>query len=214
MSQDDPLLLLAVAGLTAYVFYVWVGDYRRGLAGPPDARAFPGATPCPATAIMVAVAGALALLGMETGGEYALGISQQQSNITALFLVAMIGAAFGEELVFRGFLVVTTRGRAILFLSITGFSLLFALGHPFLWDWKSLAEGQPKQLIFDFSLKAWWSTAMVFLFSFWLYAMRFPLRYPKLNPSRSLIPCIAAHLAKNLGVFVIKLAQGHVSGWW
>ena len=29
-----------------------------------------------------------------------------------------------------------------------------------------------------------------------------------------LIPCIAAHLAKNLGVFVIKLAQGHVSGWW
>jgi len=55
---------------------------------------------------------------------------------------------------------------------------------------------------------------MVFLFSFWLYAMRFPLRYPKLNPSRSLIPCIAAHLAKNLGVFVIKLAQGHVSGWW
>jgi hypothetical protein len=126
----------------------------------------------------------------------------------------MIGAAFGEELIFRGFLVVPTRGRAALFGSIVGFSLLFALGHPFLWDWKSLAAGQPKQLVWDFSLKAWWSTAMVFLFSFWLYALRFPLRYPKLNPRASLIPCIAAHLAKNLGVFVIKLAQGHVSGWW
>ena len=203
-----------MAALTAYVFYVWLGYYRRAGTGPPDPRAFPGAVPCSVTAVAVAVAGALALLGLETGGEYAFGVSQQQSNITVLYLMAMIGAAFGEELVFRGFLVVTTRGRLVLFGSIVGFSLLFALGHPFLWDWKSLAEGQPKQLVFDFSLKACWSTAMVFLFSFWLYAMRFPVRYPKLNPRNSLIPCIAAHLAKNLGVFAIKLAQGHVRGWW
>jgi uncharacterized protein len=214
VSQDDPLLILAIAGLTAYVFYVWLGDFRRGRTGAPDPRAFPGATPCSRVAVVVAVAGALVLLGMETGGEYMLGVSQQQSNITALYLVAMMSAAFGEELVFRGFLVVTTRGRAALIGGIVGFSLLFALGHPFLWDWKSLADGQPKQLVFDFSLKAGWSTAMVFLFSLWQYAMRFPLRYPKLNPRNSLIPCIAAHLAKNLGVFAIKLAQGHVSGWW
>jgi len=37
---------------------------------------------------------------------------------------------------------------------------------------------------------------------------------PVLNPTRSLLPCIAAHAAKNAGVFVIKAAQGHVSGWW
>jgi hypothetical protein len=102
-----------------------------------------------------------------------------------------------------------------------GFSILFALGHAFLWNWKSLGPGDSYWSAFDlhrftldFSLKAWWSTAMVFLFSLWQYAMRFPLRYPKLNPRYSLIPCIAAHLAKNLGVFAIKLLQGHVTKWW
>ncbi len=206
-------MLLAVVGLTVYVFYVWLGDFRRGQKGEFDARTFPGAVPCSPTAAGVAVVGALALLGLETGGEYGLGISGQQSNISVLFLLAMISAAFGEELVMRGFLVVTTRGKAVLIGSIFGFSVLFALMHPFLWDWKSPVDGQPKQLVFDFSLKAWWSTAMIFVFSLWLYAMRFPVRRPKLNPRNSLIPCIAAHLAKNLGVFVIKLAQGHVSGW-
>ncbi len=214
MSQDDPFLLLAVAALTGYVFYTWLGDYRRAKVGSPDPRAFPGATTCPATAIVVAVTGALVLLGLETGGENLLGISGQQSNISVLFLVAMIGAAFGEELVVRGFCVVTTRGRWALLGSILLFSLLFALAHPFFWDWKSPADGQPKQLMFDFSLKAWWSSAMVFVFSLWLYALRFPLRYPKLNPRASLLPCIAAHLAKNLGVFAIKLIQGHVTRWW
>ena len=206
-------MLLAVVGLTAYVFYVWLGDFRRGQMGILDSRAFPGAVPCSPMAVGLAVAGALVLLALETGGENLLGISGQQSNISVLFLLAMISAAFGEELVVRGFFVITTRGKAALIGSIFGFSVLFALMHPFLWDWKSLAEGQPKQLVFDFSLKAWWSTGMVFLFSLWLYAMRFPVRYPKLNPRNSLIPCIAAHLAKNLGVFAIKLAQGHVSGW-
>ncbi|MGA2053040.1 MAG: CPBP family intramembrane glutamate endopeptidase, partial [Opitutales bacterium] len=86
---------------------------------------------------------------------------------------------------------------------IVGFSLLFSLLHPFLWDWKS-------GLVFDFSLKAWWSPALVFASSLWFYTVRF---YP-LNPARSLLPCIAAHLAKNLGVFAIKLAQGHVTSWW
>jgi membrane protease YdiL (CAAX protease family) len=207
-------MLLAVAGLTAYVFYTWLGDFRRGQTGQMDARAFPGAVPCSKTAIIIAVVGALMFLALETGGEYLLGVSAQQSNITVLFLLAMVGAAFGEELVFRGFLVVTDRGKMALIGSIMGFSMLFALGHPFLWDWKSPGTDQPHQLVFDFSLKPWFSTAMVFLFSVWLYAMRFPLRYPKLNPQRSLLPCIAAHLTKNLGVFAIKLAQGHVRGWW
>lgn len=206
-SQDSPLLLAAFAGAAGYVFSIWLGDLRHGRAGP---GAFPGATYCSRAAVFAAVAGALALLGLETGGEYALGVSDQQSNITALYLIAMVGAAFGEELIFRGYLVVTNRGRAALIAGIFGCSVLFALLHPFLWDWKSPAAGQPSQLIFDFSLKAWWSTAMVALFSVWLYAMRFS----KLNPSRSLIPCFSAHLAKNLGVFAIKLIQGHVTSWW
>ena len=47
-------------------------------------------------------------------------------------------------------------------------------------------------------------------FTLWFYAVRF---WP-LNPTRSLLPCVAAHAAKNLGVLAVKAAQGHVSGWW
>lgn len=209
-SQDNPLLQLALVGLTGYVFSLWLSDLRNNRAGATDPRAFPGATTCSWLAVLIAAAGALVILGVETGGEYALGVSGQQSNITVFYLAVMAAAAFGEELVFRGFLVISNRGRGILIASILGASVLFALGHPFLWSWKSPAEDQPAQLLFDFSVKAWWSTGVVVAFSLWLYAMRFS----RLNPKNSLIPCIAAHLAKNLGVFVIKLAQGHVSGWW
>jgi membrane protease YdiL (CAAX protease family) len=211
VSQDNPLLNLTLVGLTAYVFAVWLGDLRRARArGVSDARVFPGAATCSWLAVGVAVVGALVLLGIETAGENALGVSGEQSNITVLYLLVMIAAAFGEELVFRGYLVITGKGRAAFLASVIGCSLFFALGHPFLWDWKSPAEGQPQQWVFDLSLKGWWSTGVVFVFSLWLYTMRFWRK----NPKRSIIPCIAAHLAKNLGVFVIKLAQGHVSGWW
>jgi membrane protease YdiL (CAAX protease family) len=196
---------LFVAGLGLWVFRQWLGDLRSARAGTPHPQSWPGAAPCSWTAILIAVAGSLILLGLETGGEYQLGISGQQKNISVLFLLAMVSAAFYEELIFRGFFVITGRGRAALVAGILGFSLLFALLHPFLWDWKS-----PGGLVFDFSLKAWWSTALVFASSLWFYSVRF---FP-LNPRHSLIPCIAAHLAKNLGVFAIKLAQGHVTSWW
>jgi hypothetical protein len=209
VSQDDPLFILLMAGLTVYLLHTWIGDLRAARAGRPNPGAYPGAVPCSALAVAVAVAGAWVLLATETGGEYALGVSGQQSNITVMFLLMMVCAAFYEELVFRGFFVVTQRGRAGLIGSIIGFSLVFALMHPFLWDWKSPVEGAGKTLVWDFSLKAWWSTGMVFAFSLWQYTARF-FRF---NPTRSLIPCIAGHLAKNLGVFAIKLAQGHVSGW-
>ena len=48
---------------------------------------------------------------METLGENLLAISEQQSDITALFLPAMISAGIIEEIVFRGYLVFTKRGR-------------------------------------------------------------------------------------------------------
>ena len=35
-----------------------------------------------------------------------------------------------------------------------------------------------------------------------------------MNPTRSLLPCVAAHLAKNLGVVAVKYAQGFVGDWW
>jgi len=50
----------------------------------------------------------------------------------------------------------------------------------------------------------------VFAGSLWFYAVRFA----SWNPQRSLLPCFAAHAAKNLGVIAVKAAQGFVVGWW
>jgi hypothetical protein len=40
------------------------------------------------------------------------------------------------------------------------------------------------------------------------------VRFYRWNPAHSLLPCIAAHAAKNLGVIGIKAAQGFLVGWW
>ena len=124
--------------------------------------------------------------------------------MTVLLGLYTLAAAFVEELIFRGYVVVENRGRTALVAGIVGASLVFALLHPFLWEWKDGA------LTMHFGPKAWFSTGAIFAGSLWFYAVRF---LPG-NPTRSLVPCIAAHAAKNLGVFVIKYAQGFVSGWW
>ena len=56
--------------------------------------------------------------------------------------------------------------------------------------------------------KALFSTLFVFLGSLWWYYVRFF----RLNPKQSLIPCVAGHAAKNLGVFAIKAGAGFVTG--
>lgn len=204
MGQNDPWLLLLLLGGTAYAARLWWIDYRASRSAAPTPHPLPGATHAAPASIWIAVAGALALLAMETGGEYALGLVEKQSRVTVLFGVYSLAAAFLEELIFRGYVVVPDRGRAILVASCVGASLAFALIHPFLWEWKDGA------LIGHFDLKAWFSTAAIFAGSLWFYFVRFS----NLNPSRSLLPCIAAHAAKNLGVFALKAAQGYVSGWW
>ncbi|MBA4138033.1 MAG: CPBP family intramembrane metalloprotease [Opitutus sp.] len=199
------MLLLLLAGMT-YIAKLWRDDYRATAAngGVPPPRALPGTTPASRLAIIVAVLGALGLLALETVGEYALGIVEAQSRITVLFGFYTLAAAFGEELIFRGFIVVPNRGRAALVASCVGASLVFAALHPFLWEWK---DGT---LTWRFDAKAGLSFGMVFAASLWFYTVRFW----KLNPTHSLLPCIAAHAAKNLGVFAIKYVQGFVSDWW
>ncbi len=204
MGQDNPLLLLAMLGVSLAVGKWWLDDYRATQRGTPNARALPGATAVSPRMMVIAAIGALGLLAAETGGEYALGVSGEQSRMTVLFGVYTLSAAFVEELIFRGYVVVENRGRAALVAGIVGASLVFALLHPFLWEWKDGA------LSTHFGAKAWFSTVAIFGGSLWFYAVRF---LPG-NPLRSLLPCIAAHAAKNLGVFAIKYAQGYVSGWW
>ena len=201
MSQEDPIAILIIFAGSSYLFKIWLKDYRASINQTPNPRAFPGAFPAPQSLIWIGISGALLILGLETGGEYALGLSESQSDISWLYLLAMIAAAFLEEIIFRGYLVITQRGKAILVLGCIGFSLIFALLHPFLWSWKE------QGLEINASLKGGFSTGIVFMNSLWFYMLRF---MPK-NRAQSLVPCIAAHLSSNLGVFIIKLAQGHVT---
>ena len=198
------MLVAAMIAVSAYLFHLWWGDLRAARAGQPRPHAFSGAVPCERQSLLVAIAGMLLLLGLESGGETALGISDQQKTVTVLWSLYSLAAAFIEELAFRGYLVVTGRGRTALWSSIVLFSMLFALAHPFLWEW---ADGR---LVLHLTTKGWFSTAAIFAGSLWFYALRFS----PLNPGRSLLPCIAAHLTKNLGVFALKAAAGFVSGWY
>lgn len=201
----DPLLLLLLIGAAVWVARAWTMDYRAALAGKPNERALSGATPASARAVAMASLGALAILAAETGGEHVLGLSAEQSQVTVLFsLYSILGAPVIEEVIFRGYLVIEHRGRAALWGGVVGASLLFALLHPFLWDWNG--SGFTLQA----GAKAWFSTTAILATSLWLYTVRFF----GLNPQRSLLPCFVAHAAKNLGVFAIKYVEGFVGGWW
>ena len=202
--SNNPILLV-VLGLAALALgKLWLDDLRVARVGRPHPRALPGAAPTRPLAVMVAVAGALALLAIETLGENALGLSAEQSHITWLFGAYSLTAAIIEEIVFRGYLVIEHHGRAALWAGIVGASVLFAALHPFLWRWDDHG------FALTFTAKGAFSTAIVFATSLWLYAARFG----SWNPTRSLLPCIAGHAAKNAGVIVIKAAQGFVSGAW
>lgn len=204
MGQENPWLLAGLLVAGGVVAKWWLDDYLAARQGSPRPQAFPGATPASVLTLLIAAGGALLLLAAETAGEYALGLTAQQTSMTALFGLYTLMAAFAEELIFRGYLVVANRGRPALIFGIVGASLAFALLHPFLWTW------QAGTWHLNVSGKAWFSTAAVFAGSLWFYAVRF---LPN-NPTRSLLPCVAAHVTKNLGVFAIKYVQGFVSGWW
>ena len=202
--SDQPLVLLLLIAAAVYVAKLWRDDCREALAGRPNPRALPGATPAPRRAVAIAVLGALALLMLETWGEIRLGIVGEQSRLTVLFGAYTLAAAVIEEVIFRGYVVVDGRGAAVRWAGIIGASLVFAALHPFLWVWDD--DG----FRWTFGLKGWFSTAAIFAGWLWFYAVRFA----SWNPQRSLLPCFAAHGAKNLGVIAIKAAQGFVVGWW
>jgi CAAX amino terminal protease family. len=201
----DQLLLLLLLGASIWLARSWMIDYRAALAGKPSEKPLPGSTPASGRAVAVASFGVLCILAAETGGEHVLGLSAEQSTMTALFgLYSILGAPVIEEVVFRGYLVIEDRGRVVLWAGVVGVSLLFALLHPFLWEWNG------KGLTVLFNANAWFSTAAIFVGSLWFYTVRFF----GLNPQRSLLPCFVAHATRNLGVFAIKYVLGFVGGWW
>ncbi len=203
--NESPLVLLLMIGVGFYFTWIWFADWQTDRAGSgKPLSTFPGTTSASPRAILLAISGALLLLTAETWGEIALGISEQQSDITLLFGLYTLVAAFVEEVIFRGYLVVENRGRRKLLLGIIGASLVFALLHNHLWRWDD--EG----FALTFTAKGWFSFSAIFLGSLWFYTCRFA----SWNPRHSLLPCFAAHFAKNAGVLIIKAVQGHVVGLW
>jgi membrane protease YdiL (CAAX protease family) len=202
MNHPVLLVLLIAAGL--YVGYLWRNDLRAGRDQRPHPHALPGATEAPRQAVIIATAGALVLLAAETVGEYGLGLAAQQSKMTWLFaLYSVTAAPIIEEVIFRGWLIIdsTTPGihrRRTIWAVAAGASLGFAVLHPFLWRWDAAGFALTP------GAKGWFSTAIVFATSLWLYVARLA----PWNPRQSLLPCFAAHAAKNLGVVVIKAATG------
>ncbi len=201
--SDHPLLLLLMILAGLYLAKLWRDDCRAAAAGHPHSNALPGATPASPRIITIAIAGALVLLAVETWGEIRLGIAAEQSQMTALFGLYTLSAALIEEVIFRGYLVIPNRGAALRWSGIIAASLLFAVLHPFLWKWEN-------GLVWTPGIKGWFSTGMIFLGSLWFYTLRFTAW----NPQRSLLPCFAAHLAKNAGVIAIKAHQGFLGDWW
>ena len=107
----DHLLTLLLFGASAWLARGWVSDYRAALAGKPNDKPFPGATPASARALPIASLGALVILAAETGGEKVLGLSAEQSQVTVLFsLYSVLGAPVIEEVLFREYLVIEDRG--------------------------------------------------------------------------------------------------------
>ena len=194
---------MTVAGL--YVGRLWLADRRAQRTGTPNPGALPGATDAPMRASAIAVAGAWVILAGETFGENSLGLADQQSRMTWLFALYSVAAApIIEELIFRGWLVVTARGRVMMWAAAAGASIVFAALHPFLWRWDGAG------FAFTFTPKGWFSTSAVLATSLWLYAARLAVW----NPPRSLLPCVVAHAAKNFGVVAIKAAAGFMAGAW
>jgi hypothetical protein len=200
--NESPFMVLLYVGVAAYVGYMYWGDYQSNQASEqPDPRGMPGATSASWGLYGIGVIGALLILAAETGGEIALGIASEQSEMVWYFVFAILGAGIVEEVIFRGYLVVDSKGRAALIGSCVGFSLIFAIIHGHFW---SNEEGQA--FAWTFTTKAFFTTGILLANSLWFYALRFG----PWNKNRSLFPCMLAHAASNFGVFAVKLAQGFV----
>ncbi|PDH30299.1 MAG: CPBP family intramembrane metalloprotease [Puniceicoccaceae bacterium MED-G31] len=198
--SDNPVAILLYLGVAGYVLHLYLVDFRATRADNVTvSSSMPGASAMPASALIIGVCVALLILAVETSGEIVLGVASEQSEMAWYFLFASLAAGVIEEVIFRGYLVVSKRGRAALITSCVGFSFVFALIHGHLW---STENG----LDFTFTTKGVFSTSILFINSLWFYLVRFG----PWNPTQSIFPCMLAHACSNLGVFIIKWYQGFV----
>lgn len=203
---DNPLIIALFALICLYVVKLYVSDYKDNVRGNPHPKAFPGAWPASGLLLAIGVLGAFLLVGIETAGEYVLGVAAEGSEATVFMLLFWISAGFVEEIIFRGYLVIENKGRKILWAGILGVSFLFALLHMHIIEWVGADEGF---LAYSGDAAGYWWTFMLFAKSvFWYW-----LRFNPMNPKASIAPCFTSHIAANVAVFVVKLLQGKVTGW-
>ena len=211
MFQDDQIFSVFMFAVSAYLFYMWWDDLRyfKKSGGKVRRGAFAGAAPVPAKYCLWGAVAAVGLLALHVWTEYSLGVVSEQTSFSHWAIFSWIAAAFVEELIFRGYLVVQNKGVLALGASMLFFSLLFALAHPFVWNYEipegaSLLDGV---WVWDFSAQPVMSTVSIFECSVLFYLLRF---IPQ-NSNRSLLPCIIAHATYNVGVYLVKLAQGVIA---
>ena len=198
--SDNPVAIFLYLGVAGYVLNLYLADLRLARAGKvTDGSIMPGASAMPARALIIGVCVAIIILAVETGGEIFLGVASEQSEMAWYFLFVSLAAGVIEEVIFRGYLVVSKRGRAALITSCVGFSFVFALIHGHLWSTENGFD-------ITFTTKGVFSTSILFINSLWLYLVRFG----PWNPTQSIFPCMLAHTCSNLGVFIIKLYQGFI----
>ncbi len=176
------------------------GEIRKG--------AFEGASGAPIRISIIGALLALLLLSIFSFAESLAGVSDSQTKVAPWALLSWVSAAFVEELIFRGYLVVKNKGILVLWGSIFFFSLVFAIGHPFLWNYEVPENASIFSGVWSLNLtsQAAIATLSIFCCSILFYALRF---VPS-NVNRSILPCVCAHTAYNCGVFVVKCAQGFV----
>lgn len=196
--QDNPLYSILIFLIGAFFFKMWLDDARNGKK---DGKAFPGASFAPPSLLITGAFGALFIVALETFLECKFGFTEEQSEVKFWALLVWISAAVTEEIIFRGYIVIQNRGRVMLWLGVIFASLIFALCHPFLWDYATETGFQ-----LNLTENAIFSTAFIFANSIWFYILRFNRH----NKTQSLLPCMVSHAVYNIGVFLIKTHQGFV----
>ena len=97
MGENPIQVLIYVVVLAVYVLHLYRTEYRkRGHTAELDTN-LPGATACAESVYAYAVIEALAILALETGGEIALGIVAEQSQVYAYSVFAALAAGVIEE---------------------------------------------------------------------------------------------------------------------
>jgi membrane protease YdiL (CAAX protease family) len=109
--NENPLMILLYVGVAAYVGQIYWSDYKAAKSGEANAGAMPGALVAPLGAFVIGTLGALLLLVLETSGEIALGVVDEQSEMVWFFVFAIIAAGVVEEVIFRGYLVIDNKGK-------------------------------------------------------------------------------------------------------